>query len=147
MLPGRGTLRVLRLSRLVSTPVVVLTLVACGSNVTHGTQTYRIATASVRSDAVNLAQREGVLGGQVNPDGTACFWIGDGPDKTALSWPYGFKAHEPPLAVSDDTDMPMALVGQHVMLAGGLLPDSVSSILGCHGFTKFWGVGVVVTNG
>jgi hypothetical protein len=138
---------VVRLTRLISTPVVILTLVACGPNVTHGIQTYRIASASVRSDAINLAQSDGVLGGQVNPDGTACFWIGDGPGKTALSWPYGFKGHEPPLSVSDETDTQVAVVGQRVMLAGGLLPDDVSSILGCHGFTIFWGVGLVVTDG
>jgi hypothetical protein len=116
---------------------------ACGPNVTHGIQTYRIASASVRTDAINLARSDGVLGGQVNADGTACFWIGDGPGKTALSWPYGYKAHDPPLAVSDDRDMRVAVVGQRVTMAGGLLADDVTSILGCRGFTRFWGVGLV----
>jgi hypothetical protein len=136
-----------RWTRLISIPIVALTFVACAPNVSHGIQIYRIATASVRGDATNWAQLDGVLGGQVNPDGTSCFWIGDGPDKTALSWPYGFKAHAPPLTVSDDREMQMAVVDQRVMLAGGLLPDDVGSILGCQEFTKFWGVGLVVING
>jgi hypothetical protein len=35
------------------------------------------------------------------------------------------------------------VVGQRVTMAGGLLPDDVYSILSCHGFTNFWGVGLV----
>lgn len=139
----RGTLTMLRLTRLISTQIVVLTLAACGPTATHGIQTYRIASASVQAEAINLARIDGVLGGEVNSDGTACFWIGDGPAKTALFWPYGYKALDPPLAVYDAGEMRVAVVGERVTMAGGLLASDVSSILGCRGFTRFWGVGLV----
>jgi len=108
-----------------------------------GTQQYRIAAASVRADAINLARLDGVLEGSVNADGTACFWVGHGSVRTALFWPYGYKAAAPPLAVYDDEDLLVAAVGESVTMAGGLLPDGVHAILGCPGFTNFWGVGRV----
>ena len=105
--------------------------------------TYKIATASVRSDFILLARTEGVLGGRTNPDGTACFWLGQSDAGVALSWPYGYSARANPLAVYDDSGNRVATVGQRVVMAGGTLADGVSSIPGCSGFTVFWGVGRV----
>jgi hypothetical protein len=92
---------------------------------------------------MHLAGSEGVLAGQINNDGTACFWISNGSTRTALFWPYGYKAVEPPLAVYDDKDVRVAVVGQRVTMTGGRLPDDVHSVVGCPGFTDFWGVGRV----
>ncbi len=133
----------LQRGRLICAQMVVLTLAACGPNVSHGIHTYLIATAPMPTEFVHLARADGVLGGQVNGDGTACFWIGDGPGRIALSWPYGYKAHSPPLGVADDKGMRVAAVGQLVELAGGRLADDTSSIIGCRGFTMAWGVGLV----
>lgn len=65
-------------------------------------------------------------------------------DGSALSWPYGYSARANPLAVYDDSDNRVAVVGDRVTMAGGLMADSVHSITGCLGFTEFWGVGQVV---
>ena len=133
-----------RLNRLLCTYLVLLPLAACAPNVTHGIHGYRIATAPEPYDAINRAQMVGVLWGEPTSDTTACFWIENGLDRTALFWPYGHKALAPPLAVNDQGDKRVAEVGQRVTMAGGLLADDVSSILGCRGFTKFWGVGMVI---
>jgi hypothetical protein len=103
---------------------------------------YKIATATQPSDVMMLAQAVGVLGGQTNADGTACFWLG-GADGTALFWPYGYSARTNPLAVYDDSGNRVAAVGQTVTMAGGLMGDDVHSITGCSGFTLYWGVGEV----
>lgn len=108
-------------------------------------ETYVIATASTRSDAMHLARSEGVLQGRVNGDGTACFWLGNSSDGRALYWPYGFSARSEPLAVYDDARNRVAAVGQRIIMAGGLMGDSVHSIKGCSGFTQFWGVGQVIS--
>ncbi len=118
---------------------------ACGGPASTATVSYKIATASVRSNSINPARADGVLGGQTNGDGSACFWLSTGRDKIALSWPYGYSARVSPLTIYDDTGKPLAQVGEIVTMAGGLLPDNVHSITGCTGFTKFWGVGEVVS--
>jgi len=37
----------------------------------------------------------------------------------------------------------VAVVGERVTMGVGTLADDVRSILGCVGFTRFWGVGLV----
>jgi hypothetical protein len=125
-----------------------------------GTIPYRIAAAPVRTDAINLARLDGVLAAQANMDGTACFWVGEGPNRIALSWPWGYTARGSPLApalglahlapvsrlaVYDESGRRVVLVGQRVSMAGGLAGVAVRSILGCSGFHEYWGVGKVVT--
>src|SRR5438874_576734 len=122
----------LKVIRTLSILMVVIAFTACAST-SNGPQTYRIATASVRSDATHLAGLDGVLRGQSNADGTACFWVGDGSTRIALFWPYGYKAIVPPLAVYDDKDMLVAVVGQRLTMTGGRLADDVHSIAGCPG--------------
>lgn len=85
-----------------------------------------------------LALMHGVLHGRVNSDGTACLWIGDGGDATAIVWPYGFYADGSPLAVFDSSGHRLARVGRSMKMGGGLEPDSVHSILGCSGFANYW---------
>lgn|GEM_PF-2477164 len=120
-------------------------IAACTAADSTATTTYQIATATASSDSINLARSDGVLGGQTNRDGTACIWLINGRDKIALSWPYGYTARVSPLTVYDGTGKPVAEVGEVVTLAGGLLGGDVRSIPGCSGFTKFWGVGEVVS--
>lgn len=120
---------------------VLLFMTACG-DVKQAGDTYKIATASTLSAAIHPARAEGVLHGQVNNDGTACFWIDDPPNSRALSWPYGFSARANPLTVYDDTGQRLVAVGQFVVM-DGLLADDVHSIVGCQDFTLFWGVGRV----
>jgi hypothetical protein len=123
----------------------VVLMVSCGGASTSTGETYRIATASVRSDFMNMARADGVIQGETNGDGTACFWIGTTSKGQALSWPYGYSARANPLAVYDDSGNRVAVVGNRVAMAGGLMPDSVHSITGCSGFTQFWGVGEVIS--
>ena len=118
---------------------------ACTAADSTATVIYQIATATASSDSTNLARADGVLGGQTNRDGTACIWLINGRDKIALSWPYGYTARVSPLTVDDGTGKPVAEVGEVVTLAGGPLGGDVRSIPGCSGFTKFWGVGAVVS--
>ena len=118
---------------------------ACAEPGSTATVTYKIATASVSAEAINLARADGALAGQTNRDGTACFWLATGRDEIALSWPYGYTARISPLTVYDDSGKPVAEVGEIVTLAGGESPDAVHSIAGCTGFTKFWDVGKVVS--
>ena len=119
--------------------VAVLLLAGCGTTTGHG-GAYRIATSAVKSDSFNLARAQGILGGRVNSDGTACLWLGS----SALMWPYHYSAGGSPLTVYDDSGNAVAaVVGQHVVFAGGLLPDEVHGLLGCDGFHQFWGVGHV----
>lgn len=125
----------------VSAALIVL-LCACGLS-PGGATSYRIASASVKGDAINMAGLFGVLQGRSNSDGTACLWVGHGSEARALTWPYGYTAGGSPLTVYDDTGVGVAVVGQRVTFAGGLLPGYVHSILGCQGLTKFWGVGRV----
>jgi hypothetical protein len=120
--------------------------------------TYRVAAAPAPSNGFHLALAGGRLGGQANLDGTACFWLGAGLEREALFWPYGFTARggllslAGPLAsvtpigrlgVYDESGRRVAEVGQDMVMVGGLLSDSVRSIVGCSGFPRLWGVGVV----
>jgi hypothetical protein len=105
---------------------------------------YRIATSPVQGDLELLALAGGDLHGRANGDGTACLWLGDGPHASALYWPYGYSARGAPIAIYEAGGVKVATVGQRVQMSGGHLADDVRSILGCHGFTQFWGVGHVV---
>ena len=117
---------------------------ACGADRSQGGgASYRIATASVRSDYMDLARAAGTLQGKVNGDGTACFWLGTSSGGQALSWPFGYSAKGGPLAVYDEAGNRRAMIGQRVTLTGGLMADTVHSITGCSGFKEFFGVGQV----
>jgi hypothetical protein len=125
-----------------------------------GTSHYRISAAPVRTNAILLSRLDGVLAAQANMDGTACFWVGEGPNRRALSWPWGYTARGSPLApalgwanlasmsrlaVYDDTGRRVAGIGQRVAMAGGLAGNDVQSIVGCSGFPEYWAVGQVVS--
>jgi len=103
------------------------------------TPTYRIAT--FRSDVYMQARLDAVLRGQANPDGTACLWVDDGPDRMALVWPSGYTARGNPLAVYDEHGALVGVVGKQVTLGGGRgAPDDGRpvSVLGCSGFFSTW---------
>jgi hypothetical protein len=138
---------------------VALVLLAVGWAGT-GTIPYRLATATAPSNVMLTARLDGVLSGQANIDGTTCFWVGDGPDRTALSWPWGWTARGSPLAaawgwvhadalsrlgVYDEGDGQVAAVGQRIAMGGGLMADNVRSLRGCSGFSRFWAVGTVIS--
>jgi len=104
--------------------------------------TYRVATSP---EGVNylMARVDGVLHGQVNPDGTACLWLGDGSDRMALMWPYGYKARGNPLSVYDQNGALIGVAGTHVSLGGGggaPIEGRAVAVLGCSGFSRVWGV-------
>jgi hypothetical protein len=100
---------------------------------------YRIATPSRPGGAYMLALSSGTLDGQVNPDGTACFWLGVGTNRDAISWPFGFSAAGPPLTVYNSDGRMAATIGQRVSLGGGGGPDGTPNPLGCSGkFTGVW---------
>jgi hypothetical protein len=102
--------------------------------------TYRIAT--VQSGAYMQAGLDALLHGQANPDGTACLWVDDGPDRMALIWPSGYIARGNPLAVYDQHDALIGVVGKHVTIGGGRgRPTDAPpvSVLGCYGyFSDVW---------
>jgi hypothetical protein len=94
--------------------------------------TYRVATAYSSTPGIGFdGGSSGILGGQTNQDGTACFWVGSGQDQAALVWPEGYSAHGNPLAISDGRGRVLATVGQYVALRGGLAPEGSKPPLGC----------------
>ncbi len=104
-----------------------------------GAVRYRIAAAPRPGLGYMLALITGTLGGQANKDGTACFWIGNGTDRYAISWPYGYSALGPPLSVYNDKAKVIGRIGQHLSLGGGGGPDGAPNPLGCHGtFNGVW---------
>jgi hypothetical protein len=108
------------------------------SSLAPGMVRYRVAAASRPGLAYMLALTSGKLDGQVNPDGTACLWLGDGANRYAISWPFGFSAAGPPLTLYDADGHKGATVGQRVSMGGGGGPDGTPNPLGCSG--KFAGV-------
>jgi hypothetical protein len=156
---GRPTARP-RVSRFGATTALIVAFVALAVVwAGMGAVTYRLATAPVRTNLTLTARLDGVLSAQANIDGTACFWVGNGTHRTALSWPWGYTAHGSPLApalgwvhagslsrlaVYDEAGRRVAEVGQRVSMGGGLMGEEVDSILGCSGFPRFWGVGKVI---
>ena len=152
---ARTTLR-----RFDATVALIIVFVSVGLWASVGTVRYRVATAPFPSSFTLLARAEGVLAGQVNLDGTACLWLGDQHHRMALSWPWGYTARATPaavawgwahlgpmahLAVYDERGRRVAAIGQRVAMAGGLEPEGVRSIVGCSGFSGYWGVGMVVS--
>jgi hypothetical protein len=85
-------------------------------------------------EPVNLAALAGVMGGRVNPDGTACLWIGGEPFAKAIMWPEGFYATADPLVVRDASGSKRVAIGQGVQLSGfNLGTPTELPILGCAG--------------
>ncbi len=104
-----------------------------------GAVRYRIAAAPRPGLGYMLALTTGTLGGQPNKDGTACFWIGNGTDRSAIFWPYGYSALGPPLSVYNDKAKPIGRIGQHLSLGGGNGPDGTPNPPGCYGtFKGIW---------
>ncbi len=98
-------------------------------------KTYKVATlySPTPSARVNTGVT-GRLGGQVNADGTACFWLfSDGEDRNALEWPAGYSARDNPLRIIDRNGNLVGTVGEVVSLGGGLAPEDViaTGISGC----------------
>ncbi len=85
----------------------------------------------------------GVVGGQVNQDGTACFWVGDPEKRIILVWPEGYYARETPLRVLDEKGRTVATVGKPVSLGGGRIPTGARAIVGCPSTSEVFQVGDV----
>ena len=51
-----------------------------------GAVTYRLAAAPVRTSLILTARLDGVLAAEAKIDGTACFWVGTGTDRTACQY-------------------------------------------------------------
>jgi hypothetical protein len=97
-------------------------------------KSYKVATwYSPTPSAGFLASVSGSLHGQINSDGSACFWLGSGEDREALLWPPGYSARANPLSIYDKDGHLIASVGDMVTLGGGLMPDDViaKGIFGC----------------
>jgi hypothetical protein len=98
-------------------------------------KSYKVATwySPTPSARVNTGVT-GLLGGQINADGTACFWlVGDGEDRNALEWPSGYSARDKPLSIFDQSGRLVATAGEVVSLGGGMAPEDViaKGISGC----------------
>ena len=81
-----------------------------------------------------LTGKGGLLAGQTNLDGTACFWLGDAETREALMWPPGSVARSEPLRVIDESGHVAATVGEYVSLDGATAaPEAIlgKGILGC----------------
>jgi len=120
---------------------LVLIFGACGMN---GPSTYRLATTAASPGDGYLGGLQGVLGGQVNGDGSACLWVqAAAPDKTDLIWPAGYTASDKPLRVVDASGKTLAAVGQTVALQGGRSVGQ--SAEGCHDASQTWVVAKVMS--
>jgi len=104
-----------------------------------GAVTYRLAAAPVRTSLILTARLDGLLAAQAKIDGTACFRVGTGTDRTALSWPWGYTARGSPLAPA--LGRRVAEVGQRVGMSGGVIADAVQSIPGCSSRSRILGRG------
>lgn len=78
-----------------------------------------VATLSGGGSGDELALLEGPLHGQVNDDGTACFWVERDGYRTAVMWPKGWSADDHPLRILDDWTHTVARVGDTVSIGGG----------------------------
>ena len=97
-------------------------------------KTYKVATWYSPTPQIGFhSSTTGVLDGQINADGSACFWLGSGEDRTALLWPPGYSARDKPLSIFDAKGHMIATVGDLVTFGGGLAPDDVIArgIFGC----------------
>jgi hypothetical protein len=104
-------------------------------------KSYRVATWSLPAGASTVPEARantgvaGELGGRINDDGTACFWLlGDGQDRVALMWPPRYSAHGTPLTIFSQNGQAVATVGEFVTLDGAVsAPDDIqgNAITGC----------------
>jgi hypothetical protein len=97
-------------------------------------KSYKVATWYSPTPEIGfLSSSTGVLRGQTNADGSACFWLGSGEDRAALLWAPGYSARDNPLSIFDAKGHRIATVGELVTLGGGLAPDDViaKGIFGC----------------
>jgi hypothetical protein len=117
-----------------------LILSSTGSRTVH----YRVATQLLRSEGIAHGELNGILFGQPNPDGTACFWMGDSKDKSALVWPQGYSAGGSPLSIFDGEGHRLGTVGQTIAVSGGLGPEEPAPITGCPGMNQEFLVGGVI---
>ena len=120
---------------------LMLSSAACASSNASGSKVYTVATSN--SSVHTLARIQGVLAGQSNADGTACFWLPEaGGERMALIWPHGYSARGNPLSVVDDNGHNLATVGRMVALGGNkdLAPQRV---IGCSASQTVWYVGAV----
>jgi hypothetical protein len=98
-------------------------------------KSYKVATwyATTTASIGSLSSGTGLLGGQTNADGSACFWLGSGEDRAVLLWPPGYSARGNPLSVFDAKGHLIATVGEVITLDGGTAPEDViaKGIFGC----------------
>ena len=97
-------------------------------------KSYKVATWYATSPSTgSLTSGTGLLSGQTNVDGSACFWLGSGDDRAALLWPPGYSARGNPLSVFDAKGHLIATVGEVITLDGGKAPEDVIAmgIFGC----------------
>jgi hypothetical protein len=116
--------------------LIIFLLGACVPGESHGS--YKVATAPGTVSA--LSRSDGLLAGKTNGDGTACFWIGDGQDRTWLVWPQGYSAEGNPLTIVDQNGRVLATVGKRVAL-GGRRDEGPATVQGCTGAGQVWVVG------
>jgi hypothetical protein len=136
-----------RILGFVQVPCYVLFLVAVSCAPTNGVlnSSYKVATVSTWPPGASMqAEFSGILGGQVNHDGTACFWLGNGQSRTVLIWPGGYSGRGTPPSIVDQRGQILASVGQHVTLGGGTITPVTSYILGCPPAAEAFEVGEVV---
>jgi hypothetical protein len=97
---------------------------------------YKVATTGAEEGLGFNSGLDGVLAGQGNPDGTACFWISNGADRTLLVWPKGYSAGREPLSILDATQKKLATVGDKVSFRGGLGSGNATAVTGCTGTVR-----------
>lgn len=79
----------------------------------------------------------GPLRGSVTADTRkACFWFGDGPNRTFLVWPADYYAEQRPLRVFDSEGRLIGTVGQTLIVGGGRGPGR--TVKGCGPFGSTW---------
>lgn len=129
-----------RLSRAAACLAIIFLVSAC---VPPGPASFAVATApSSPSDAGWTARLEGVLKGQSNNDGSACFWVERDGTKTVLVWPANYSGRGMPLTIVDAKGNKLAGVGQYVILRGGLGPSG--PLVGCSQASRVWIVAEVL---
>ena len=138
--PSRLTGAAVQPSRLLALLMVVL-VTGCATSASI-TGDYQVATHPV-SDMSRQARAEGTLQGQINGDGTACFWLGAGKDRAVIVWPDGYFARSSPISVFDENRNRVGEVGSSIVLSGGVLA-STAKVTGCSDFSQVWFVGEVL---
>jgi hypothetical protein len=124
----------------------LITLVISGCTASGSApRTYRVATTLAASGFGLTARLQGLLAGETNSDGTACFSITQDNVKTVLIWPSGFSAQGTPLEIRDESGRALAEVGKQIALSGGPGQTPVTApILGCSEVRQVWVVAEVV---